>query len=225
MKYTYYGHSTFLLELDNARILFDPFISPNGLAKGIDINSIKCDYILLSHGHFDHVTDVEVIAKNNDATIVAAYELAAYYGAKNFKHHPMNIGGRWDFGTFSVKVVSAAHSSVLPDGTYSGNPVGFIINEGTKSIYYSGDTGLHMDMQLIGSYHKLDRAFLCIGDNFTMGADDAIIASDFIKCNKITGMHFDTIPYIVIDHEKTIKKFEQSGKTLVLPEIGKTYDV
>jgi L-ascorbate metabolism protein UlaG (beta-lactamase superfamily) len=202
MKYTYYGHSTFLLELDNARILFDPFISPNGLAKGIDINSIKCDYILLSHGHFDHVTDVEVIAKNNDATIVAAYELAAYYGAKNFKHHPMNIGGRWDFGTFSVKVVSAAHSSVLPDGTYSGNPVGFIINEGTKSIYYSGDTGLHMDMQLIGSYHKLDRAFLCIGDNFTMGMRMTPslqrILSNAIKSQECT---FDTIPYIVIDHE------------------------
>lgn len=225
MKYTYYGHSTFLLELDNAKILFDPFISPNELAKGIDIHSIKCDYILISHGHFDHVTDVEVIAKNNDATIVAAYELASYYGAKNFKQHPMNIGGRWNFGSFTVKVVSAAHSSVLPDGTYSGNPIGFIITEGTRSIYYSGDTGLHMDMQLIGNYHKLDRAFLCIGDNFTMGADDAIIASDFIKCNKITGMHFDTIPYIVIDHQKTIQKFEQAGKTLVLPEIGKTYEV
>lgn len=225
MKYTYYGHSTFLLELENARILFDPFISPNELAKGIDINSIKCDYILLSHGHGDHVADVEVIAKNNDATIVAIYELASYYGAKNYKHHPMNTGGRWDFGKFSVKVVNAVHSSVLPDGTYCGHPVGFIITEGTKSVYYSGDTALHMDMQLIGNYHKLDRAFLCMGDNFTMGVDDAIIAADFIQCNKITGMHFDTFPYIKIDHQKTIQKFDESGKTLVLPEIGKTYEV
>jgi L-ascorbate metabolism protein UlaG (beta-lactamase superfamily) len=225
MKYTYYGHSTFLLELNNARILFDPFITPNDLAKGIDIDSIKCDYILLSHGHGDHIADVETIAKNNDATIVAVYELASYYGVKNFKYHPMNTGGNWNFGNFSIKLVNAVHSSVLPDGTYSGNPVGFIVKEGNKSIYYSGDTALHMDMQLIGKYHRPDRAFLCMGDNFTMGIDDAIIASDFIQCNQITAMHFDTFGYIKIDHNKTIEKFDQSGKKLVLPEIGKTYEV
>jgi L-ascorbate metabolism protein UlaG (beta-lactamase superfamily) len=225
MQYTFFGHSSFLVEINGVRIIFDPFISPNDLAKSIDVQSLRCDYILLSHGHGDHVADVETIARNSDATIVAAYELAAYYGGKNLKFHPMNIGGRWDFGKFEVKTVNAVHSSVLPDGTYSGNPLGFIVKGGGKSFYYSGDTALTLDMQLIGSYNKVDRAFLCMGDNFTMGVDDAIIAAEFIKCNNITAMHFDTFPYIKIDHQKTIQKFESSGKTLLIPEIGKTYEL
>ncbi len=220
MNYTYFGHSSFLVEINGIRIVFDPFITPNDLAKSIDVNSIKCDYVLVSHGHGDHVADVETIARNNDAVVVAAYEIASYYGGKGLKHHPMNIGGRWDFGKFNVKAVNAVHSSVLPDGTYAANPMGFIVTSGNESFYYSGDTALTMDMQLIGNYYKPDFAFLCLGDNFTMGVDDAVIAADFIQCNRIVGMHFDTFPYIKINHETAIKKFADKGKTLSLPDIG-----
>lgn len=225
MRYTYYGHSSFMIETAGQKIIFDPYISPNDKAKSIDVNNISCNYILLSHGHFDHVHDVETIALNCNATVVASYELATYYGEKKLKYHPMNIGGRWDFGSFQVKAMNALHSSGLPDGTYAGSPMGYIVSSSEGSFYYSGDTALTLDMQLIGSYQKIDRAFLCLGDNFTMGLDDAIVASDFIKCNHITGMHFDTFPYIRIDHQKAIEKFGKAGKTLVLPEIGKTYDL
>lgn len=225
MKYTYLGHSSFLIEINGVKIIFDPFISPNEQARHIDINGLKCEYILVSHGHGDHIADVETIAANNQATVVSSYEIASYYGAKNLKYHPMNIGGQWDFGKIRVKAVNAVHSSVFPDGTNAGNPMGFIVSGGGKTIYYSGDTALHMDMKLIGSYYKPDRAFLCLGDNFTMGPDEALIASDFIECNTITGMHFDTFPYIRIDHSRVEEKFRSAGKSLILPEIGKTYDL
>lgn len=219
MKYTYLGHSSFLVEINGIKIVFDPFISPNDLAKSIDVNSIKCDYVLVSHGHSDHVADVETIARNNDAVVVGAYELAAYYGGKGLKHHPMNIGGRWDFGKFNVKTTNAVHSSVLPDGTYAGNPLGFVVNSGEETFYYSGDTALTLDMQLIGKQHNLDAAFLCLGDNFTMGVDDALIAAEYINCKEIVGMHFDTFPYIRINHETAIKKFNDKGYNLTLPAL------
>ncbi len=144
---------------------------------------------------------------------------------KKHRYHPMNTGGQWDFGKFRVKAMNAVHSSVFSDGTYGGNPNGYIISNSETSFYYSGDTALTLDMQLIGSYHKIDRAFLCMGDNFTMGPDDAMIASDFIRCNQITGMHFDTFPYIKLSHEEVFKKYENAGKKLILPEIDKTYDL
>lgn len=225
MRYTYYGHSSFGIEMNGTRLLFDPFISPNELAKTIDIDQIRCDYILISHGHGDHVADAERIARNNNAVIVAAYEVAAWFEAKGLKVHHMNTGGQHTFGSVRVKCTHAAHSSVLPDGTYGGNPMGFLVSSGDKTIYYSGDTALHTDMQLIGNYAKPERAFLCIGDNFTMGVDDGVIASEFIRCNNITAMHFDTFPPIRIDHASAQKKFEQAGRTLTIPEIGKTYEI
>lgn len=223
MNYTYFGHSSFLIEIAGVKILFDPFISPNPLAKSIDVNSIQCDFVFASHGHADHIADLETIARKNDAVVVGPYELATYYGAKGLKHHPMNIGGNWNFGKFQAKAVNAVHSSVLPDGTYAGSPMGFIISANDETFYYSGDTALTLDMQLIGRQHKLKAAFLSLGDNFTMGIDDAVIAADFIKCNKVIGMHFDTFPYIVINHETSIQKFKDAGVELNIPEIGKSY--
>jgi L-ascorbate metabolism protein UlaG (beta-lactamase superfamily) len=223
MKVTYYGHSCFELDLGDARIILDPFISPNELAKSIDVNSLRADFVLVSHAHGDHIADVETIARNSGSTIVASYEVASHYGAKDFKYHPMNIGGRWDFGKWSIKTVNAVHSSVFPDGSNGGSPMGFIIQSSGKTIYYSGDTALHMDMQLIGKMHKLDAAFLCLGDNFTMGYEEALMASDMIKCDHIIGMHFDTFPYIKINHEKAIQRFSEGGKKLVLPSIGESW--
>lgn len=225
MNYTYYGQSCFLVELNGVKILFDPFITPNELAKDIQIEKIKCDFILLSHGHEDHVADTIAIAKNNDAPVVASFEIASYYGSKGLKYHPMNIGGKWNFGKFSVKAVAAIHSSVLPDGTYGGNPMGYIVEAGGSNLYYAGDTALTMDMQLIPRFSKLNIAFLPIGDNFTMGVEDAVIAADFIQCKHIIAMHFDTFPYIKINHSEVKAIFEQAGKKISIPEIGVTYQV
>ncbi len=223
MNYTYYGHSCFLVTINGVRILFDPFITGNDLAKHIDIDSIACDYIFLSHGHFDHVLDAEVIAKKNKATLVANFEIATYYGNKGISYHPLNVGGQWKFDHFTVKCVTAVHSSVLPDGTYGGAPLGFVITAGDTSFYYSGDTALTMDMQLIPRFAQLDMAFLCMGDDLTMGINDALVASEMIGCNRIVAMHFDTFPIIPLNREEAHQKFAQANKSLVIPEIGSTY--
>lgn len=225
MKFTYYGHSCFGVELDGVHLLFDPFITPNALASAIDVDAIPCDYILLSHGHMDHVADVERIAKRTGATIIGSYELATYYGAKGFKHHPMNTGGAWDFGQWKVKCVNAVHSSVLPDGTYAGSAMGFVIATDHRSFYFSGDTALHMDMKLIAEYYPVDLALISMGDNFTMGIDDAVIASKFIQCDTVVAMHFDTFPYIVLDRQAAQTAFETTNKQLIIPVIGETFEL
>ncbi len=227
MKVTFYGHATVQIEVAGKTLLFDPFISPNDLAKDIDINSIKADYILISHGHADHVADALAIAQNNEATIVSNYEIVSWFGSKHdySKGHPMNHGGSWNFDFGKVKYVNAVHSSVLPDGSYGGNPGGFVIETAEGNFYYAGDTALTMDMKLIPLFTKLNFALLPIGDNFTMGVDEAVIAADFIECDQIVGMHYDTFGFIKIDHEKAIAAFAAKGKTLLLPKIGETIEL
>lgn len=221
MKYTYYGQSCFGLEINGKHLLFDPFISDNPLAKHIDIHQIKADYIFVSHGHGDHVGDLVSIAKRTNATVVGAYEITEWCLQQGIQQvHPMNLGGQWQFPFGKVKFVTAVHSSVLPDGTYGGNPGGFILTTEEGNLYYSGDTALTMDMQLIPRWANLDVAILPVGDNFTMGADDAILAASFIQCKKIIGVHYDTFGYIKIDHEQTIRKFSDAGLQLTLPAIG-----
>ena len=226
MKIRFYGHACFEIDIEGLKILIDPFISPNPLAKDIDVDSIKADYVLISHGHEDHVADALSISQRNDAMIISNYEIVSWFAAKGHeKGHPMNHGGRKDFGDFSVKYVNAVHSSVLPDGAYGGNPGGFIINANGKSIYFAGDTALHYDMKLIADTERLDLAILPIGDNFTMGYKDACIAAKFIDCRKIVGMHYDTFPYIVIDKEEAKEHFEKREKELILLDIGETLNV
>jgi len=226
MKLSYYGHSTFLLEIKGLNLLFDPFITPNELAKDIDANSIPADYILVSHGHEDHVADAVSIAKRTGATVVSNFEIVSWFGVQGVeKGHPMNHGGSWSFDFGSVKYVNAVHSSVLPDGTYGGNPGGFIISTDEGNVYYAGDTALTYDMKLIGDTANISRAILPIGDNFTMGVDDAVIAAEFVGCNEIIGMHYDTFGYIEIDKEEAKGKFSTAGKTLTLLNIGETIDL
>lgn len=222
MKITFYGHACIGIEVSGKNILVDPFISANPKAAHININDLKADYILLTHAHQDHILDAEVIAKRTDATIVSNYEVAVHYGEKGLKHHPMNHGGSWNFDFGKVKLVNAIHSSSFPDGSYGGNPCGFVIEGEHKNIYISGDTALTMDMKLIPMRTKLDLAILSLGDNFTMDVDDAIIASDFVDCDKILGVHFDTFGYIEIDHDLAKKKFFDAGKDLMLLEIGQS---
>jgi L-ascorbate metabolism protein UlaG (beta-lactamase superfamily) len=227
MKITFYGHACFGVNIGGKNLLFDPFIRYNELAKDIDINTIQADYVLLSHGHQDHMADAGEILERTGATLISNFEVGEWFQGKGAqKVHLMNHGGKrtFDFGT--VKLVNAIHSSVLPDGTYGGNPVGFVIEATEGNFYYSGDTALTMDMQLIPlTSAPLKVALLPIGDNFTMGADDAIIASDFIKCNKIIGLHYDTFGYIKIDHAEAIKKFSDKGKELILLNIGQSIEL
>ncbi|RZS98102.1 metal-dependent hydrolase [Cecembia calidifontis] len=218
---TYYGHSTFLVKIGDKKILFDPFISPNGKATHIDIHKIKADYVLLSHGHEDHVADAEKITKASDAILVSNYEIAVWFAQKGVeKYHPMNHGGKKVFDFGKVKYVNAVHSSTLPDGSPGGNPGGFVVQHEKGCFYYAGDTALTYDMKLIGEEFKIDFAFLPIGDNFTMGIDDAIKAADFVGTKKIIAMHYDTFPYIEIDLEAAKKAAGRAGKELILLNIG-----
>jgi len=226
MKLTYYGHSTFLVEVSGKKILFDPFISYNELAKDIDIHSLEADYIFLSHGHADHVADCITIAKRTNAKVVCSFEIHEWLNKQEVSNtHPMNTGGKWKFDFGTVKCVVAQHSSGLPDGSYGGNPMGFIFTTTEGNFYYSGDTALTLDMQLIPLWAKLNYCILPIGDNFTMDVADAVKAADFIKCNTIVGVHYNTFGFIKIDTEQAIKYFANAGKKLLLPKIGETIDV
>jgi L-ascorbate metabolism protein UlaG (beta-lactamase superfamily) len=222
MKTTFYGHATFEIETGGKKLLFDPFISPNELAKHIDVNSLKPDYILISHGHGDHIADLETIQKNSGAKVICIAEIAGWLGSKGIDNtHGMNIGGGFDFDFGRVKMVYALHSSSMPDGSYGGTPAGFVLYIEGKKLYYAGDTALTMDMKLLAD-ENLDWAYLPIGDNYTMNADDAIKASAFINCNNIIGMHYDTFPVIKIDKAAVAEKFVKAGINLKLPAIGES---
>ena len=222
MKITFYGHACIGIEVSGKNILVDPFITANEKAVNIDVNEIKADYILITHAHQDHTLDVEEIAERTNAVIVSNWEIATYYGNKGFQYHPMNHGGSWQFDFGKVKYVAAVHSSSFADGTYGGNPGGFVIEGEHKNIYISGDTALTMDMKLIPMRTKLDLAIFPIGNNFTMDVEDAIMAADFVDCEKILGCHYDTFGFILINHDEAKKKFFDAGKDLMLLDIGES---
>ena len=226
MELTFYGHACFSVKIGGKVLLFDPFISPNEKAKDIDIQLIKADYILLSHGHEDHVADVETIAKNTGAKLISNFEVIQWFANKGIEDsHPMNHGGSWNFDFGSVKMVNAIHSSSMPDGSYGGNPAGFVISSDEGCFYYAGDTALTYDMKLIGEEFKLDFSVMPIGDNFTMDINDALKAADFVECDKIIGVHFDTFGFIEINHAEAITKAKNNGKELTLLKIGESINL
>jgi len=225
MKVTCYGHASFSVVVGGKILLFDPFISGNALAKNIDVKKVPADFILVSHGHEDHLADAVEIAKRTGALVIANFEVATWLNQKGApKTHPMNHGGGFQFDFGRAKFVSAIHSSTLPDGSNGGNPGGFVIESAEGNFYYSGDTALTLDMKLIGESTKLKFAALCVGDNFTMGPDDAVKAAEFIRCNEILGVHYDTFPPIKIDHAAAKEKFRAAGKTLHLLRPGESRD-
>lgn len=226
MKITFFGHACLGIEVGGKKLIVDPFISGNPKAESIDVDTIQVDYVLITHAHLDHVLDVERIMRNNpEAVIVSNAEISAYYGAKGFANHPMNHGGNWAFDFGKLTYTYALHSSSFDDGTYGGNPGGFILNGQGKTIYIAGDTALTLEMKLIPMRHQLDLAVLPLGDNFTMGVQDAVIAAEFLETDKILGYHYDTFGYILLDHESAIKSFFEKGKDLMLLEIGSSIEL
>lgn len=226
MKITFYGHACIGVEVAGRHLLFDPFITPNPLAGAIDINTIPADYILISHAHQDHLADAASIARRTGATLISNFEIINWFGTQGVTQgHPMNLGGGCSFEFGHVKYVNAIHTSSFPDGGYGGNPGGFVVETVEGNFYFSGDTALTMDMKLIGESTALKLAILCIGDNFTMGVHDAIKAAEFVKCDKVLGIHYNTFPPIEIDTQEAIAKFKAGRKELLLPAIGESIEL
>lgn len=226
MKITYLGHASLSININGKNLIIDPFISGNELAKDIDLNALEADYILLTHAHQDHVLDVELIAERTGASIICNAEMSYYYEKKRLKVIGMNTGGQFTTDGINIRSTIAFHSSSFADGTYGGNPNGYVISTDNKKIYVAGDTALTQEMKLIPTLvGKLDLAVFPIGDHFTMGVEDACLAADFVECNKVLGYHFDTFPPITIDHEKAKSHFQSKGKELILLKISEDLEI
>lgn len=196
---TWLGHGAWQLDTAGHRVLIDPFLTGNP-AAAVSADAVSADFILVSHGHGDHVGDTVAIAKRTGATVIANYEITEWLGRQGVaKTHPMNTGGAHAFPFGNLKLTIAHHTSMLPDGTNGGNPCGFLIRLGDgKKIYHAADTGLFLDMQLIGE-EGIDLAILPIGDNFTMGPDDALRAIRLIQPRQVIPTHFGTWDLIAQD--------------------------
>ncbi|MEG6615560.1 metal-dependent hydrolase [Peptococcaceae bacterium 1198_IL3148] len=229
MQITFLGHAGFLLENAGIKVVVDPFITGNPRAK-VNVGDLKVDYVLITHGHNDHLGDAIQIAKQSEAVVISVFEIANYCARNGCCAHQMHIGGSHDFGNLRVKLTQALHGSSLGgnDGPaeYLGNPCGFIISLGGKTVYHAGDTGLFGDMNLIGSLHKIDVALLPIGDNFTMGIEDAVVAVKMLKPRVAIPMHYNTFPLINQNPETFKNQVEQSTSTKVtLLEPSQTLDI
>ena len=226
MQLTYYGHSCFSVRAGGKSLLFDPFITANPLASAIDVDEIKADYIFVSHGHYDHTIDIVRVARRTGAKVLGNWELNDWFNKSGLQNtHPINPGGQLAFDFGKVKCVTAIHSSSLQDGSYAGTACGFVIQSMDGVFYYSGDTALTLDMQLIVEWALPGFAVLPIGDDLTMGVDDAIRAAKWLGVKHVVGVHYDTFPFIKIDHENAIASFNRSDLTLHLPAIGSTIDL
>lgn len=224
MKVAYYGQSCVEFDFQGAKVLLDPFISYNSLARDVNVDSIRPDFIFLSHCHQDHVADLKRIQENSGATVVAIVEAADWVGKQGVpadKLIEFNFGGTLELPFGKVKMVYALHTSSTPDGTYAGVPAGYVFFVGGKKFYFAGDTALTMEMKLLEDL-DLDWAFLPIGGHYTMDVDDAIKASKFINCSKIVGIHYNTFPPISINLQEAKEKFTAAGLDLYLPQIGES---
>ncbi|MGQ9503769.1 MAG: metal-dependent hydrolase [Thermogutta sp.] len=220
------GHNCWLIETAGRRLILDPFLDESPVAP-LKSEEVDVDYVLISHGHFDHMADAAKIAKANGAVVIATYEICEWLQRKGVtSRHAMNVGGTFSFPFGRVKVTPAIHTSMLPDGSYGGSPVGFLLLFDGGNIYFACDTGLFLDMQLIGDY-GLALAVLPIGDNFTMGPEDALRAVKLLRPKRVVPVHMNTWPLIAQDAEAWAAQVRQEtdsepvvlnpGDTIVLP--------
>jgi L-ascorbate metabolism protein UlaG (beta-lactamase superfamily) len=211
---TYYGHSTFTIDADGTKLVIDPFFAPNNSAAPVKADKIEADYVLVSHGHFDHAADAAAIAKRTGATVISNAEVVGWLQKQGVKKlHGMNTGGAFTFPFGRVQMTIAHHSSGLPDGSYGGNPCGllFHFNDGSD-VYFAGDTALTLDMKLIGEAGGVDLALLPIGDNYTMGPDDAVTAAQYVKAKRVIPMHYNTFPVIEQDPHAFAEMLRQAAE-------------
>jgi len=217
VKVTWYGHACFLIETSGTRLLTDPFLTGNPLAP-VRVDEVQTDYILVSHGHGDHVGDGVAIAKRTGATVISNFEIQNWFVSQGVENvHAQHVGGGYDYPWGRVKLTIAHHGSALPDGTYGGNPVGFLFYIEGKKIYHACDTGLFYDMRLIGE-EGIDLAILPIGDNFTMGPDDALRAVKLIEPRQVVPIHYNTFDVIKQDPHAWARRVESetSAKVVVM---------
>lgn len=222
LRFRYYGHSTFTVDADGVKLVIDPFLAPHNPLAPATADDIEADYILISHGHGDHIADAAAIAKRTGATVISNFEIVTWLnqqGAQNV--HGMNTGGAYSFPFGRVKLTVALHSSTLPDGSSGGHPNGFLIqfNDG-RDVYFAGDTALTYDMKLIGEFGGVDLAFLPIGDNFTMGPDDAVVAAQFVQAKRVIPIHYNTFPPIKQDAQafaQTLRREADIDCTVLTP--------
>ncbi len=226
MKITYHGHSCFEIEAGGYRLLTDPFLTGNPLSVSKP-EDLKVDFIILTHGHNDHVGDTVEIARQNDATVIAPFELSVWLGWQGLKTHEMAVGGGCSFEFGHVKLVNALHGSGFANEEdkqiiYLGPATGFVLTAEGKTLYHAGDTGLFSDMKLIGEENEIDVALLPIGDNFTMGPDDALTAAEWIRAKQVIPMHYNTFPLIEQDAKGFVKRLAEKGIQGSILEIGES---
>ena len=222
-KLTYLGHAAFLVEGSKGCLVIDPFLTGNPLAR-TKPEEIQVDHVLLSHGHGDHLGDALEIARRCGATIVAPNELALYCAGKGAKTHGMHLGGAYNFPFGRVKLTIAHHGSMAPDGTYTGNPCGFLVTMDGKTLYHPGDTGLFYDMKLIGEMNRIEVAVLPIGDNFTMGIEDAVKAAEFLQAGVVIPMHYGTFEVIDVEPQEFVAQVQKIGRKARLLPVGESLE-
>ena len=223
---TFHGHACWEVQGTTHRILIDPFLTGNPLADVKPDHFKKLDAILISHGHGDHIGDMEVIAKQSGALIVANHEIATHFGKRGLKTHGLSIGGGHDFPFGRVKLTIAHHGSTGPNGENFGSPAGIILTIDDKRIYHCGDTGVFLDMQLISELNgPFDVCLIPIGDNYTMGIDDAVRACEMIRAKLHVPMHFNTFPAVKADGNEFVRKVEGKGMNARVIEPGNSLEL
>lgn len=202
-------------------MLFDPFVSGNPKATHIKVEALPADYVLVSHAHGDHLSDALSVLQRTGAKLISNFEISSYYEARGIRQNEkLNFGGRVATSFGHVRMLHAMHSSQFPDGTYGGNPGAFLVETADGNFYFAGDTALTLDLQLIPRYAAIQVAFLPIGGYFTMDYRDAAIAAEFLQCDTVVGMHYDSFPAITIDHEAARRAFADSQVKLILMQVG-----